>query len=152
MKAPLARVLVVEDEDLVAMNDCDALAAAGYIAERAASLRQAWQLLEGTAFDLLVLDHDLGDGTGLDLLGRLETRGVELPVVYLSADAASLGERVRRPAVRRVLSKPVAAAELSAAVADCLPRVNRAAEPYPRLINAAERRLLLDSWEEFENA
>jgi DNA-binding response OmpR family regulator len=62
----------------------------------ASSLQEAEDLLRRDRFDLVVLDLDLPDGSGLDLLERLNAlTGAPLPVLILSATETSEKTRAR---------------------------------------------------------
>ncbi|MDD3119217.1 MAG: response regulator, partial [Victivallales bacterium] len=65
------RILIVDDDPLGLLNYLDLLEDHGYHAVGAPSLAQAWRELSRRDFDLLVSDHDLGDGKGTTLLRRL---------------------------------------------------------------------------------
>lgn len=89
--APSLRVLIVDDRELDASLICESLIAGmpGPIAcERAATGADALARLERGAFDLCLLDYHLGDESGLDVLRALRARGLELPVVVLTAASA----------------------------------------------------------------
>ena len=136
------RVLLVDDDSLVAMNERSCLETAGFVVERADTLRQAIRLLERQRFDLILLDHDLPDGKGRSLIVWLEEQKMDISVIYLSAaPPAILQEIGRMSRVHAVLAKPVDRGQLVEAVRLNMPDV---VEPlYPRLIDMEERRLLL---------
>jgi two-component system response regulator ChvI len=50
-------------------------------------------LSSGNTADAIVLDWQLNEGTGLDILPRLQRRGVNLPVVFLTGMATAEHER-----------------------------------------------------------
>ena len=143
LKMKPGKVLIVDDDALVALNHQALLARAGYTVEHAKSLREAWSLLNGQHYDLLILDHDLPDGKGRSLIDRMHNLGISPPVIYLSAAPPSVLKEVGKlPAVRAVLTKPTDESQLVQLVDRNFP------EPlenlFPRLINRDERRLLLD--------
>jgi two-component system cell cycle response regulator len=51
---------------------------------RAGTIAEAMQLLEQDQFELVLLDHVLPDGDGIDFLKSLEKKGVEIPVVVIT--------------------------------------------------------------------
>lgn len=76
------RILLVEDDENVAFVTRETLAGNGaYLVERAASLAAARQLLRTQRFDLILMDYNLPDGTGLQLVQEL---GADVPVVMVT--------------------------------------------------------------------
>lgn len=100
-----ARLLVVDDEERLRQTFVRALTGRGYAVTGAASHAEATRALGEEAFDLLVLDINLPDATGWDVLRDLEATGRGLPTIVVSAvpPRASL-IREFRPA--GVLHKP----------------------------------------------
>lgn len=84
------RILVVED-DPVLMNGLQVgLALGGFTVDVVGTCADADTALRSGAFDALVLDLMLPDGSGLDVLAKLRRRGAALPVLLLTArDAVS---------------------------------------------------------------
>lgn len=84
------RILVVED-DPVLMNGLQVgLALGGFTVDVVGTCADADTALRSGAFDALVLDLMLPDGSGLGLLAKLRRRGAALPVLLLTArDAVS---------------------------------------------------------------
>ena len=137
-------VLVVDDDPLVAMNHSDMLEDAGFQVVRAEGVATAWNAVRARPFDAIVLDHDLGDGKGWDLLKLMRNGSLSVPVVYLSAAVGSILEQAAvLPEVRSVLSKPVAKDSLLNALSDMLKGVVSAPEGYPKLVADDERDMLL---------
>ena len=79
------RILVVEDNDLVADAITLGLAAAGFAVDRSASAEAANSALATEHFDLLVVDVGLPGQDGLALVRRLRSRGATQPVLILTA-------------------------------------------------------------------
>lgn len=79
------RLLVVEDTNDVAMAISAALARAGMACDLAESLRDARDFLAVQTYDAIVLDINLPDGTGSDILRDLRRAGDRTPVLMLTA-------------------------------------------------------------------
>jgi DNA-binding response OmpR family regulator len=79
------RVLVVEDEHLLANALSEALRGWGYEVEQTGSGVAADRALRFTDFDLVVLDIGLPDIDGFEVLRRLRVRGAAARVLVLSA-------------------------------------------------------------------
>ncbi|MFT4577263.1 MAG: light-regulated signal transduction histidine kinase (bacteriophytochrome) [Nitrospinales bacterium] len=52
----------------------------------ASSYRQALELLSKTSYDIVLLDYNLGDGTGLELLSKIQ----DIPVIFISGSSTEL--------------------------------------------------------------
>lgn len=117
------RLLVVEDEpDLGSLLQGN-LGRAGMAADLAPSLADAEALLGTCAYDLIVLDRRLPDGSGIELIRRLRTRGSAVPVIMLTA-ADSIAERVEglSAGADDYVVKPFAIEELVARIRAALRR------------------------------
>ena len=79
------RVLLAEDDEILADGISKALRQAGFAADRVASGEDADQALQTNNFDLLILDLGLPIIDGLEVLRRLRTRKQILPVLILTA-------------------------------------------------------------------
>lgn len=79
------RILVVEDDELIARGIAAGLRAHGLTVDTVASATQAELALANAECDAMVLDRGLPDGDGLSLLTRLRARGSTLPVLLLTA-------------------------------------------------------------------
>ncbi|MEN9633256.1 MAG: hypothetical protein RL077_1660, partial [Verrucomicrobiota bacterium] len=88
------RVLVVEDEQKTRESVAEGLRLEAWSVTTAATAGEAGEYLEREGFDLVVLDRMLPGGDGLDVLQRTRARGVETPVLMLTARTA-LDDRVR---------------------------------------------------------
>ncbi|MFK3844768.1 response regulator [Stenotrophomonas sp. PS02297] len=79
------RVLVVEDDALIAAGLVAGLCAQGMAARAVVSGAQAEAACLDEIFDALVLDLGLPDVDGLTLLAALRAQGIAVPVVVLTA-------------------------------------------------------------------
>jgi DNA-binding NtrC family response regulator len=106
------KVLVVEDEMLVAIDYCERLAQAGaQIIGPFPSVAQALKCVDTTHVDVAVLDYALADRTSDPLQTALERR--DIPFVVISGYPRVL---VRRGERQDVLSKPVSPDRLYVAI------------------------------------
>lgn len=88
------RLLLVEDDVMVASGIKLGLTNAGYTVDWVGSAERAEQALDGESFDLAIVDIGLPGVDGLELTRRLRTRGLTMPVLILTARDA-LHDRVQ---------------------------------------------------------
>jgi two-component system, OmpR family, response regulator len=121
----MARILLIEDDDGTADEIGLELRSSGHDVTRVAALEPARTLSAGEPFDLLILDRQLPDGEGLELLSDLRRNGQRTPALVLSA-LGSMDDRVRglRAGGDDYLPKPFALVELVARVEALLRRPN----------------------------
>jgi DNA-binding response OmpR family regulator len=79
------RILIVEDDELVADALRRGLADAGFAVDRVGSAEQAEAALATEEFDLALIDIGLPKSDGLSLVRRLRRAGSDLPVLILTA-------------------------------------------------------------------
>lgn len=79
------RVLLVEDDELIACGILAGLRAHGLTADTVNTVAQAEAALADWHCDVLILDLGLPDEDGMNLLRRLRTAGHGLPVLILTA-------------------------------------------------------------------
>lgn len=128
------RLLLAEDDTLLADGLARALRQSGYLIEVAADGKTADQWLAASSFDLVILDLGLPGLDGSTVLQRLRERQQSTPVLVLSARLA-LEERVRvlDLGADDYVVKPVALAELEARIRALIRRGQALAEPRLRL-------------------
>ncbi|MDR6850234.1 MAG: response regulator [Sphingomonas sp.] len=88
------RVLLVEDDDEVAVPLVDALSRRGVSVERARDVGEAEAYLAAIDYAAVLLDLGLPDEDGIALLTRMRARGDTRPVLVLSARGA-IDARIR---------------------------------------------------------
>ncbi len=81
----MSRILIVEDEPRFASFLEKGLAANGYTTKVVGDGQSATLVASDDEFDLMILDLGLPDVDGLEVLRVVRQRGVELPVVILTA-------------------------------------------------------------------
>ncbi len=116
-----ARVLIVEDEMLVAVNLEATIADLGYQPVGIAPDRATALSLAEASPDIALVDLNLRDGpTGPEIGQELSRKGIS--VLYVTANPRMLGPGV--PGTLGVMSKPVDEDAISAALAFALNRRN----------------------------
>ena len=122
------RLLVVEDDDIVADAITRGLAAADYSVHRVASAEAAQAALLNEEFAMAVIDVGLPGADGLTLVRRLRSTGNTLPTLILTA-RCTLNDKVKALDLGAddFLSKPFEAAELAARCRALMRRSNGAA-------------------------
>ena len=81
----MAKILIVDDEPGLRLLYCDELTDEGYEVVTAANCSEAAQLLDARDIDLVVLDIQLKQESGLEMLQRIVQEQKELPVILCSA-------------------------------------------------------------------
>src|SRR5687768_18182331 len=79
------RLLLVEDEPGLIMTLTDRLLAEGYEVESATDAPTGLESASAGAFDAILLDVMLPGGNGLDVCRTLRQRGVQTPILMLTA-------------------------------------------------------------------
>lgn len=112
------RVLVIEDDQVLGEAVRDHVAASGHGVDWMKRIGAARDALATVPYDLVLLDLNLPDGRGLDLLRELRRGGSQVPVIVLTAmdQIASRIEGLNSGA-DDYLVKPFDLSELSARVA-----------------------------------
>ena len=131
--SPNPRLLVVDDEpDLRTLYELTLLRE-GYDVESAGSVAEGWALLQERGpggYQLLITDMRLPDGSGLDLLHRLEAAGrPEKAVVITAYGSPENAVEALKAGAYDYLTKPVDLRQFRAVVASALGRTPQAAAP-----------------------
>ncbi len=146
------RLLVVEDDDIVADAVARGLSAAGYSVQRVASAEAALSAIAGEEFALAVIDVGLPGADGLTLVRRLRNAGNTMPTLMLTA-RCTLSDKVKALDIGAddFLSKPFEPAELGARCRALMRRSSGALDGVIKLnrmsVDIAGRRLCIDDVE-----
>ncbi len=146
------RLLIVEDDDIVADAIVRGLSAAHYSVHRVASAEAARAALEAEEFALAVIDVGLPGADGLTLVRRLRTAGISMPTLMLTA-RCTLADKVKALDIGAddFLSKPFEPAELAARCRALMRRSGGALDGVIKLnrmsVDLTGRRLSIDEAE-----
>jgi DNA-binding response OmpR family regulator len=139
------KLLVVEDDKTVGHYVKRGLEEAQYIADWATDGASALEMLQATAYDLVVLDLRLPGLTGLEVLRTVRDRGQTMPILVLTAqDGVEFKVDALRSGADDYVTKPFAFEELLARI-EALSR--RPRQLSARLLTVADLELDLDSRE-----
>jgi len=108
------RILIVEDEVMIAMDIEATLTELGHVVQTAVSLNGAEAALASGSIDLAIVDYHLQGGTSAQLASRLHSLGIPFIVCSGSAGLEELGDAFRRGT--SFLPKPFTTDGLVAAV------------------------------------
>ncbi len=147
-----ARILVVDDDPHIALALRERLEARGHAVSTAATGAAAVRAILSESPDLVLLDLQLPEGDGFDVLGRIREAGVETTVVVITAHGTvERAVRAMREGAYDFLQKPFEPSLVEETVRRALERVSlvrrdRSArtleEPEPIAEDPAMRRVL----------
>lgn len=79
------RILLVEDDELIAQGIISGLHKQGYQVEHCSTKRQAESALATDTFQLIIFDLGLPDGVAIPLIHQLKENGLASPILVLTA-------------------------------------------------------------------
>ncbi len=128
-----ARLLVVEDEELILELLSGSLRFAGFDVVTAVSGAEALRAVQASRPDLVLLDVMLPDGDGFEVVRRMRSSGPDVPVIFVTA-RDGVRERVAGLALGAddYVTKPFSLDEVLERIRAVLRRTGRAAAK-PRL-------------------
>ena len=109
------RILLVDDDEDFLLLAGIWLSEAGFEVVEAADWRRAFEAVDKKRVDLLLLDIEMPEMDGFQLLQRLRDRGHRIPAVFVSSHQ-SQKDRAEAMGIVRFLPKPVSPRELVEAV------------------------------------
>jgi DNA-binding response OmpR family regulator len=136
------RILVVDDDSDLHLLYAEALARPGYRVDAAEDGAAGWEALQANNYNLLITEHSLPKLTGVELVRKLRSAHMAVPVVMVAVRLPTL-ELVQKPPLQlaALLSKPFYISELLQTVRAVLratgspreqkiaPQPNRRSEP-----------------------
>jgi two-component system response regulator AtoC len=101
-------IFILDDENLIRWSLKNKLSKAGYETMEAASLGEAHSALKSREPDLIILDQNLPDGTGVGFLEELRGGGSQVPVVMLTAvDRSNIAVQAMKLGASDYITKPI---------------------------------------------
>ena len=117
----MTRILLIEDEAVLARNIARKLRKSGHIVQQAASASAARFALSVSRYDLVIADISLGDGDGLEVLAAAAPMLSQTPVIVMTGqDSVHNRTRAEGLCVAAFLSKPFALSRLTELVSALL--------------------------------
>ena len=120
------RILLVEDESTVLEFNTMVLIRGGYLVTAVEGCEAAWEALQSASYDLLVTDNQMPGMSGLELVSKLRSAQIGLPIIVASGGIEAEGfaqNQSLQPAI--ALPKPFTADQLLETVAEALRRAGR---------------------------
>lgn len=116
-------LLIVEDDADLRQTLVEVVESSGARAAQAAGGREAWRLMAGRRFDVVVTDVRMADGDGLELLRLVRGRpDAGPPVLLISGHADLTPDEARARGAAALLAKPFGMEVLIGAIATALGR------------------------------
>lgn len=148
---PPHRILVVDDDDVLRKLITQVLAFSAYHVDAAENGESAWEYLKANSYDLLITDNRMPEMSGLELVRKLRSANMMLPVILASgstnAEDLSRNDRLQ---IAATLQKPFTTGELLVTVTKIL-RVAEDSRPdrgvrFPVLAEALSRSSPCSHW------
>jgi CheY-like chemotaxis protein len=133
----MPRILLLEDEDGLRASLTRGLSReAGWTLVDAPDLNAGLQLIDQQAPDVIISDIDMPGRTGIEILGELGKRGLQIPVVFLTAYMKAFSAQVPKHRHIDMREKPISLDDLRALVREKLAPAAETTPPAP--FNAAD--------------
>ena len=121
-RLPAQRILIVEDDPIVANTLRMALAVDGHSVELAEDGMKALAMFWVSTYDLVITDFKMSNMDGMELAEAVKQRSPSTPIILITAYAGSIkntGDKVSN--VDIVMGKPWSMADLQAALQKIFP-------------------------------
>ena len=128
----MARILLIDDDDLLRELLATTLAHAGHTVHQAAEGGQGCEIFRTTPVDLVITDIIMPGQEGIETILHLRHLNPRLPIIAMSGGATNSKIYLTIAAqlgASHVLAKPFTLDELAAALADLLPPASPLASP-----------------------
>ena len=120
----MARVLVIDDEELARFTMREILEAAGHAVEEAKNGAQGISLQRSQQFDIVITDIIMPEKEGVQTIIELQRDFPTLPIIAISGGGRTRNldflKLAQQYGARKILPKPFSEEDLLNAVEDCL--------------------------------
>lgn len=117
----MARILVVDDEELIRFSFLRPLQREGYTVEAANNGNTALEKIVNAKYDLAVIDLQLDDMDGLDVVRHLRGTSPETKVIVITAvNTPEIRARMLSEGIRGYYEKPFDTYEVVNCIRDCM--------------------------------
>ncbi|MFZ5806067.1 MAG: response regulator [Verrucomicrobiota bacterium] len=122
------KLLVVDDQEAVAMIVCEIAAQGGWEAIHTNKANDVPNLIKSEEIDILLIDYLMPEKNGLDVVSELRQAGETLPVILFSGETWQIDtEQAEALGVVQILQKPLSISELRKAMSAAV-RMRRTSE------------------------
>ena len=136
------KILIVDDDANMRESVSDNLEVEGYETAQASSAAEAVAQVKKTDFDVILMDYNLTDGTGIDAIQQIRLINSESQILMITAHASlDTALKAIQESVDDFLTKPVNFDQLKRAIAKSLEKMRLKQE----LKNANEKNLRLSA-------
>jgi two-component system OmpR family response regulator len=135
--ATITRILIVDDEASICDFIAEVLNESNFTADKAASAGEALRMLQDRHYDVLLTDYHMPKMTGSELISKLRSDGIDIPVVLMTGQRDELLARYPDLQVNAVLGKPFMIEEMLDVLARVLRPVDSGGNAASRLVDLA---------------
>jgi len=108
------RIVIIEDETLLVRNMTRYLVRLGHEVTSAATVAEGLRTHEDAQPDVVLVDHNLPDGTGIDVIRAIRARDLTTKIVMITAHGSvSIAVEAMKAGADDYLTKPVALEEVA---------------------------------------
>ena len=127
---PSSHILVVDDDGEIRALSAEALVGFGYRVDAAEGGAAAWKELHANSYDLLITDNNMPKLSGVELVMKLRSARMTLPVILASRESPA-EELDRNPGLQfaATLVKPFSSGQLLETVRQVLIAAHNTASP-----------------------
>jgi len=105
--SPKGSVLIIDDEQEIRESILQLLRMEGHSADAASTAEEGLKKIEGGVFDLILLDINLPDRNGLDLLKAIKHEAPEVGVIMITAyDSSQMAFQASKEGAESYITKP----------------------------------------------